>query len=121
QCTRLLRRLSCLISNGYQRVANQQRFTRCAVEREHGAGIRRGDFNERVGGFDFGDWLVDGDGVAFFDEPVDEVGLCEAFTQGGNVENLCAPQCPPVVAMSTCVSSHCRSSMASKIRSTLGR
>ena len=54
------------------------------------AGERRGQLDERLGGLDLDDHVVDGDGVTGGDAPRHDLGLGEAFADVGEDEGLSA-------------------------------
>ena len=86
------------------------------VQLRDGARVRGRQLDDSLGRLDFGDRLVERDGVALGDEPLHEFGLGKTFTQVGELEVLDHSSTP--------VSEFGRSSTrstASRIRSRSGR
>ena len=52
-------------------------------KRNNYSGKRAGELDERLGGLDFDEHIVNGDGVANLDAPLNDFGLGEAFTDVG--------------------------------------
>ena len=73
---------------GDEHRADLDDVARLRVQGRHGTGEGRGQLDDRLGGLDLGDRLVQGDGVALGDEPLDELGLGKSFAEVGQAEFL---------------------------------
>jgi hypothetical protein len=56
------------------------------VELDHGAGVRGGDLDHRLGRLHLHDRLVEGDGLALGDQPAHHLALGEPFAEVGELE-----------------------------------
>src|SRR5699024_508840 len=96
--------------HGKEGLADGEGLSRLHVQPRDGARVGGGYFQGGFRRLHFDDRLVDRDGIADVDEPADDVRIRQPFPEVGEEEDLLAH-----------ASSHCRSSTASRIRSTEGR
>src|SRR5690606_39173919 len=71
---------------GDQRRADQDRVAGTGVQRGDGALVRRGQLDHGLGRLYLRERLIEADGVAGFDHPLDDFCLGEALTEVGKTE-----------------------------------